>query len=112
MPGVTIEQIGSDSDHIHLVMEIPPTYAISSVMAELKSRSASHLRKTFPWRAKGYWKETIVWSPGYFVSSVGTDEAPIRHYVEYQGRQDGGQRALLLWLAFAFEYRGFTRGCL
>lgn len=96
MPGVTIEQIGSDNDHIHLVMEIPPKYAISSVMAELKSRSASQLRKKFPWLAKVYWKENIVWSPGYFVSSIGADEATIRHYVEYQGRQDGGQQALLL----------------
>lgn len=96
MPGVTIEQVGSDMDHIHLVMEIPPKYAISSVMAELKSRSASQLRKKFAWLAKVYWKENIVWSPGYFVSSVGADEATIRHYVEYQGRQDGGQQALLL----------------
>ncbi len=96
LPGVTIEQFGSDHDHLHLVMEIPPKYSISSVMAELKSRSASQLRKKFPWLAKVYWKENIVWSPGYFVSSVGADEATIRRYVEYQGRQDGGQLALQL----------------
>ncbi len=96
MPGVTLETIGFDYDHCHLVMEIPPKYAISAVVAQLKSQSGSHLRKKFPWLAKVYWKENIVWSPGYFVSSVGADEATIRRYVEYQGRQDEGQQFLLL----------------
>ena len=41
-----------------------------------------------------YWKENIVWSPGYFVSSVGVDEDIIRRYVEHQGKQDSGQIAL------------------
>ncbi len=32
-----------------------------------------------------------MWSPGYFVSSVGVDEKTIKRYVEYQGHQDTGQ---------------------
>ena len=43
------------------------------------------------WFSKVYWKENIVWSPGYFVSSVGIDEEIIKKYVEYQGHQDSGQ---------------------
>ena len=96
MPGVTIETIGFDQDHMHLVMEIPPKYAICAVVAQLKSQSASLLRKKFAWLAKVYWNENIVWSPGYFVSSVGADEATIKRYVEYQGRQDSGQQLQLL----------------
>ena len=96
MPGVTIETIGFDHDHLHMVMMIPPKYAIADVMAQLKAQSASRLRTKFPWLAKVYWKENIVWSPGYFASSVGVDEATIRHYVEYQGRQDLGQQKLAL----------------
>ena len=42
------------------------------------------------------WNEKNVWSPGYFVSSVGVDEETIRRYVEYQGRQDSGQLRLKL----------------
>ena len=38
-----------------------------------------------------YCKEKIVWSPGYFVSSVGINEAIIQHYVEFQGKKDLGQ---------------------
>ena len=96
MPGVRLETIGFDRDHLHMVMSIPPKYSISSVMGKLKSQSASQLRKTFSWLAKVYWNENIVWSPGYFVSSVGVDEETIRKYVEFQGRQDSGQLQLKL----------------
>ena len=91
MPGVEIETIGFDGDHLHMVMVIPPKYAIADVMGRLKSQSSSRMRKKFDWLSKVYWKENIMWSPGYFVSSVGVDEETIKKYVEYQGRQDEGQ---------------------
>ena len=96
MPGVTVETIGFDRDHLHMVMIIPPKYSISSVMSQLKSQSASCLRKCFKWLGKVYWKENVVWSPGYFVSSVGMDEKTIRRYVEHQGQQDSGQLRMKL----------------
>jgi len=91
MPGVKIETIGFDKDHLHIVMTIPPKYSISSVIGKLKSQSSSLLRRKFSWLSKVYWKENIVWSPGYFVSSVGVDEKEIKSYVEHQGHQDSGQ---------------------
>ncbi len=96
MPGVKLETIGFDKDHLHMVMSIPPKYSISSVIGKLKSQSASQLRRKFSWLAKVYWNENIVWSPGYFVSSVGVDEETIKKYVELQGRQDSGQLQLKL----------------
>ena len=96
MPGVEIETIGFDGDHIHMVMIIPPKYAISDVMGQLKSQSSSRMRKKFDWLAKVYLEENIMWSPGYFVSSVGVDEATIKRYVEFQGRQDEGQHRQVL----------------
>lgn len=91
MPGVMVETIGFDKDHVHMVMVIPPKYSIADVMGTLKSQLASRMRKFFPWLKKVYWNENIVWSPGYFVSSVGVDEDTIRNYVEQQGQQDSGQ---------------------
>lgn len=96
MPGTKIETIGFDKDHIHMVMIIPPKYAISDVMATMKSQSASYLRKKFNFLEKVYWKENILWSPGYFVSSVGIDEKIIKKYVENQGQQDSDQIELQL----------------
>jgi len=96
MPGVKLEAIGFDKDHLHMVMSIPPQYSIAAVMGQLKSQSASRLRDHFTWLSKVYWNENIVWSPGYFVSSVGVDEETIKQYVEHQGRQDSGQLQLKL----------------
>ena len=96
MPGVTVETIGFDKDHLHMVMVIPPKYSIASVMGKLKSQSSSDLRQEFKWLSKVYWKENIVWSPGYFVSSVGVDEETIKNYVEHQGNQDSGQLRMKL----------------
>jgi putative transposase len=96
MPGVKLETIGFDKDHLHMVMSIPPRYSICSVMGKLKSQSAAQLRRRFSWLAKVYWNENIVWSPGYFVSSVGVDEETIKKYVELQGHQDSGQLQLKL----------------
>ena len=86
-----MEKIGFDMDHLHMIMVIPPKYSIANVMGTLKSKSSSLLRKKYSWLSKVYWKENILWSPGYFVSSVGVDEETIRRYVEHQGLQDSSQ---------------------
>ena len=96
MPGVQIKTIGFGSDHLHMIIVIPPKYSIAAVQGQLKSQSSSQLRKVFGWLSKVYWKENIVWSPGYFVSSVGLDERTIQLYVAHQGRQDSGQLRLQL----------------
>ena len=94
MPGVEIIELNIQVDHIHTVMVIPPKYAVADVMGRLKGRSASILRKKFKWLEKVYWKEQIVWSPGYFVSTVGVNEEAILRYVKYQQDQDSGQAKL------------------
>jgi putative transposase len=96
MPGVNVETIGFAEDHLDMMMSIPPKYSISLVIGKLKSQSAARLRKAFPWLSKVYWNENIVWSPGYFVSSVGIDEETIKRYIEHQGRQDSSQLHLKL----------------
>ena len=96
MSDVRLETIGFDIVHLHMVISIQPKFSIATVMGQLKSQSASWLRKEFPWLAKVYWKENIVWSPGYFVSSVGLDEDTVKKYVEHQGKQDSGQLLLEL----------------
>ena len=78
-------------------MVIPPKYSVSEVIGRLKGQTASQLRKKFAWLEKVYWAENIVWSPGYFVSTVGIDEEKIIKYVKWQQRQDSGQAKLELF---------------
>jgi len=101
LAGVTVEEMGFDDklrDHIHLIMIIPPKFSSSDVIAQIKSQSSSQLRKKFPWLAKVYWKENIVWSPGFFLSTVGVNEKTIKNYVKFQGKQDSGQTQVDLGL--------------
>jgi putative transposase len=96
MPGCEIVELNMQLDHIHMLMVIPPKYAVSEVIGEIKQYTASQLRGKFAWLRKVYWRERVVWSPGYFVSTVGLDEKAITEYVKWQGHQDSGQAELEL----------------
>ena len=96
MPGVEIVEQNIQIDHIHTIMIIPPKYSVSEVIGRIKGQSASKLRKKFIWLKKVYWHENIVWSPGYFVSTIGLNEQQIIKYVRWQESQDLGQAKLEL----------------
>lgn len=86
-----MDQLCFDKDHLHMLVEIPPTYSISNVIGRLKSQSASNLREQFPHLKKVYWNENKVWSAGYFASSIEADEKTVKAYVKHQGDQDLNQ---------------------
>ena len=77
-----------------MVMIIPPKYAVSTVVGKIKGITSSRIRKKFGWMKLRYSRENVVWSPGYFVSTIGVEEEIILKYVEYQGKQDSGQAKL------------------
>lgn len=84
MPGCELVEYNIQSDHIHMVMIIPPKYAVATVVGRLKGRTSSRLRKRFVSLKKVYWANKTVWSPGYFVSTVGVGEKKILRYVRHQ----------------------------
>jgi putative transposase len=94
LPGCEIVEYTMKEDHVHMVMIIPPKYAVGDVIGKIKGQTASQLRKKFSWLGKVCWKENVVWSRGYFVSSVGIDEARVLKYIEWQQSQDLGQEKL------------------
>ena len=89
-------EIGTDGDHVHLHMVIPPKYAVSKVVNILKSNTATRLKEKFEFLEKVYWDGGGIWSTGFFVSTVGVDEEIIRNYVAMQGKEDSGQAELEL----------------
>ena len=74
-------------DHVHMMISIPPKHAVSQVVGYLKGKSAIHLARVY-----GEWKRNFVgqhfWARGYFVSTVGRDEATIRAYIRHQEQED------------------------
>jgi putative transposase len=84
--------IGTDKDHVHIHMIIPPKYAVAKVVETLKSNTSKKLREKFShFLSKVYWDKGGIWSVGYFVSTVGADQETIRRYVENQGKEEMGQ---------------------
>jgi len=94
MPGCEIVKCNVQVDHIHILMIIPPKYAVSQVVGRMKGMLASRLRKKFTWLGRVYWKENVMWSTGYFVSSVGIEEGMVLKYITWQESQDSGQAKL------------------
>ena len=72
-----IVKYSTKDDHVHMVMIIPPRYAVADLIGNVKGMTASELRKEFSWLAKVYWKENVVWSPAYFATTVGIDEGRV-----------------------------------
>ena len=91
-PEIDILEYNYDLDHIHLLISIPPKISVGSVVRIIKSNSARWLKEKFTEYLKEvYWGTKSVWSEGYFVSTVGRDEAIIRKYIENQGKEDEGR---------------------
>jgi putative transposase len=84
---VEVLEINIQPDHIHLVLSIPPKYAVSNVMGYLKGKLALRLFQRYEQLGKRYWGQHL-WSRGYCVSTVGLDEDKIRKYVKWQETQD------------------------
>lgn len=84
---VQIEEINIQADHVHMILSLPPKYAVSDIMGFLKGKSAVKLFQRQKEIQKKYWGKHI-WSKGYCVSTVGLNEEQIRMYVKWQQERD------------------------
>jgi len=75
------------SDHIHLLISIPPTYSVSQATGYLKGKSAIQIARTYMGRKKNFTGHHFG-ARGYFVSTVGADEETIRDYIKRQENED------------------------
>ena len=73
-------------DHVHMLLSIPPKYAVSEVVGYMKGKSAIHLARVYGERKQNFVGQHF-WARGYFVSTVGRDEAVIRAYIRNQERK-------------------------
>lgn len=92
--GVEVVELNAQSEHVHMVVIIPPKYAVAKVVEIIKSQSARVMRAEIRWFGKPYYDTSGLWSVGYFVSTIGLDEQMIKNYVKYQQKQDSGQAKL------------------
>ena len=74
-------------DHVHMMISIPPKYAVSQVVGFIKGKSAIHIARTYLGRKRNYVGQHF-WARGYFASTVGRDEQVIREYIRHQEAED------------------------
>lgn len=85
--GFTIDTMETDVDHIHVLVDAPPTLSPTDIATRLKGQSTYYIWRTqqeyLQWM---FWKENTFWSDGYFVCTTGDASTDtIRTYIEEQG---------------------------
>ena len=83
-------------DHVHMLISIPPKYAVSQVVGYIKGKSAIYLARTYGERQRNFTGHSF-WARGYFVSTVGRDEKVIRDYIKQQEKEDARAEQLGLF---------------
>jgi putative transposase len=82
--GAELKACDGEDDHVHLLVEYPPTVLLPTLVNSLKGVSSRLLRQQRPDIVRRYWKN-VLWSPSYFAASCGgAPLAIIRRYVEQQ----------------------------
>ena len=74
-------------DHVHMLISIPPKHAVSTVIGFIKGKSAIHIARVFVGKRQNFTGENF-WARGYYVSTVGRDEATIRAYIRKHEEDD------------------------
>jgi putative transposase len=82
-------------DHVHMLISIPPKHSVAQVIGYIKGKSAILVARTFFDHKRNFVGQHF-WARGYFVSTVGRDEATIREYIRNQEVEDKRQDQLKL----------------
>ena len=74
------------TDHVHMLIEIPPKFAVSSIIGFLKGKSAIAVARSLG-KERNFNGENF-WARGYAVSTVGFEEEHVRKYIKEQEDQE------------------------
>ena len=91
-----IEEGHLQPDHVHMMISIPPKYAVSQVIGYIKGKSAIHLARIYAERKRNFTGQHF-WARGFWVSTVGRDEKVIRECIRKQEEEDKRLDQLNLW---------------
>jgi putative transposase len=92
--GIELVEGKARSDHVHMLLSVPPRYSVAMTMGFLKGKSAVRIHRQLL-KTKGTLFGRSFWARGYCVSTVGVNEAAIRQYIQDQDKlqqqEEGGQ---------------------
>jgi putative transposase len=82
-----IEEGHRMADHVHMMISIPPKYSVAQVMGYIKGKTVIHIARVYAGRRRSFVGQQF-WARGYWVSTVGRDEAEVRRYIQEQEKED------------------------
>ena len=85
--GINILEAEVCPDHIHMLLEIPPKVQISAFMGYLKGKSSTMIYEQFG-ELKYKYRNREFWCKGYYIDTVGKNEARIAEYIKHQLDED------------------------
>lgn len=74
-------------DHVHMLVEIPPKYSVSSFMGFLKGKSSIMIYEKWG-NMKYKYRNREFWCRGYYVDTVGKNTKAIDAYISNQLKED------------------------
>jgi len=89
--GCEVIELNIQSDHVHMLVSMPPKESVSKLLGMLKGKTAIQIFRQFPHlKQRPYWGNHF-WARGYCVDTVGLNEELIRKYVKYQEKEERRQ---------------------
>ena len=85
--GIEIIEAECCSDHIHMLVRIPPKYSVSEIVGYLKGKSSLMIFEKHA-NLKYKYGNRHFWARGYFVDTVGKNKQRIQEYIKRQLEQD------------------------
>ncbi|AKA07456.1 IS200/IS605 family transposase [Streptomyces noursei] len=80
-------EFNGENNHVHLLVNFPPKFALSKLVNSLKGVTSRRLRQEYPELVRHYWRAQRLWSGSYFAGSVGgAPLSSVRQYIEQQNR--------------------------
>ena len=81
--GIQIISANACVDHIHMCISIPPKYSVASIMGYIKGKSAMMIFEKYSKQKRNFRGQSF-WARGYYVNTVGLDEAKVVEYIKNQ----------------------------
>ena len=86
--GGTLVECHGEADHVHLLLELPPTGQLSTCVNNLKTVTSRVRRKTYGAELARWYRQPVLWSRSSCVLSCGG--APLRVVWQYIAQQGSG----------------------
>ena len=84
------------SDHVHMLISIPPKYSVAQIVGFIKGKSAIYIARNYMGHRRNFTGQHF-WARGYHVSTVGRDEDTVREYIRSQEKEDRRLEQLTLF---------------